>query len=45
MRYGTDFPNTGYRENESSPVPNAPYLTILCSLLPTPCSLKTCNLT
>ncbi|NEO48730.1 MAG: hypothetical protein F6K55_33355 [Moorea sp. SIO4A3] len=25
MRYGTDYPNSGYRENEGKPVPNAPY--------------------
>ncbi|NEO38848.1 MAG: hypothetical protein F6J90_21915 [Moorea sp. SIOASIH] len=25
VRYGTDCPNTGYRENQGEPVPNAPY--------------------
>ncbi|NEO45966.1 MAG: hypothetical protein F6K55_18270 [Moorea sp. SIO4A3] len=50
VRYGTDCPNTCYRENKGSPVPNAPYElgfyknTIMncdnfCSLLPTPYSL------
>ncbi|NEO17749.1 MAG: hypothetical protein F6J98_33960 [Moorea sp. SIO4G2] len=27
MRYGTDYPNSGYRENEGKSVPNAPYAT------------------
>ncbi|NEO14339.1 MULTISPECIES: hypothetical protein [unclassified Moorena] len=39
VRYGTDSPNTGYRENEGSPVPKAPYATVPCSLFPVPCSL------
>ncbi|WP_293075732.1 hypothetical protein [Moorena sp. SIO3H5] len=50
VRYGTDCPNTDYRENKGSPVPEAPLATtdihkknslfpVPCSLFPVPCSL------
>ncbi|NEQ84946.1 MAG: hypothetical protein F6K26_33850 [Moorea sp. SIO2I5] len=29
VRYGTDCPNTAYRENQGEPVPNTPYANIL----------------
>ncbi|NEQ06741.1 MULTISPECIES: hypothetical protein [Moorena] len=39
MRYGTGCPNSGNRKNEGEPVPNAPYVTVPCSLFPVPYSL------
>ncbi|NEQ87097.1 MAG: hypothetical protein F6K26_45825 [Moorea sp. SIO2I5] len=43
MRYGTDYPNSGYRENGGKSVPNAPYATP-DSRFPTPDSrLPTCS--
>ncbi|NEO16547.1 MULTISPECIES: hypothetical protein [unclassified Moorena] len=33
VRYGTDYPNTGYRKNEGSPVPNAPYYAVRPGML------------